>query len=169
MIDCHNRMIKRVDARGACGRGREYSFAVPLAIRPALALVTFAGMAMACSSSSNDDCTCVVEQNGERRTLACGQTSCVGGVVITCAEQDKSAQRGACTPTPGTSEPPGDGTPDAGNGAPPDRSCDDLRTFCTTSCSNPASVSADCQTTASAGDPQACAAWQLTSGLLCMP
>ncbi len=155
---------------GAHDRSREYSFEVPLTIRAAsLALVTFLVATMACSSSSNDDCTCVVEQNGERRTLACGQTSCVGGIIITCAEQDKTVQRGACTEMPGPTEPPAAGSSDSGNGAPPDRSCDDLRTYCTTNCSNPPSVSADCQTTASAGDPQACAAWQLTSGLLCTP
>jgi hypothetical protein len=30
-------------------------------------------------------------------------------------------------------------------------------------------VAADCQATASNGDPQACASWQATNGVLCKP
>jgi hypothetical protein len=120
---------------------------------------------IACTSSTSD-CTCVVEYNGERRTLACGETACVGGVVTACGDQNKTVQHGACT-----SEPP----PDVDSGAsssgapPPDHSCDDLRNFCIASCNNPASVAADCQSTANAGDPQACAAWQSSNAVLCKP
>ena len=129
------------------------------------ALATFS---VACSSSQ-DECTCVVDQSGERRTLACGQASCVGGIIVVCAEGNRTDQRGACTPTQDSTGTGGVGSPDSGNGGPPDTSCDDLQTFCSTSCSRPASVSADCQTTASAGDPQACRSWPLSSGLSCMP
>src|SRR5436190_4159793 len=155
--------------RSARARGSVYSFEVPLAIRAAsLVLAASLVASMACSSSSNDTCTCLVEQNSERRTLVCGEASCVGGTIVTCTDQNKIAQRGSCVETPGSSEPPTP-SPDSGNGTPPDPSCDDLRTFCATNCSNPASLSSDCQTTASNGDPQACAAWQLTNGVLCMP
>jgi hypothetical protein len=34
-------------------------------------------------------------------------------------------------------------------------------------CTAPADVAADCQATASAGDPQACAEWPLAEGALC--
>ena len=79
------------------------------------------------------------------------EASCVGGTTITCTDQNRTAQRGSCVETPGPSEPPPP-SPDSGNGTPPDTSCDDLRTFCATNCSNPASLFADCQTTASEGD-----------------
>src|SRR4051812_30279926 len=153
---------------GARVRGRVYATEVRLAVRIAsLALVVVTSVA--CSSTSNDACTCVVEQSGERRTLACGEAACVGGVVMTCAEQNKTAQRGACADTVETSEPAEPPSSDAESAVPPDPSCDNLRAYCMSSCSNPASVSADCQSTASSGDPRACVAWQLTNGLLCIP
>jgi hypothetical protein len=165
MIDLRRPLIKPANPGDAESPVRGYASAVPFAARAALAVVSVA--VVGCTSSSSDDCTCVVELNGDRRTLACGQTACVGAAVVICAEQDKSDLRGPCTQPP-PPEPPGSGSPDAGTG-PPDTSCDDLSTFCATSCSRPASVSADCQTTASAGDPPSCAAWQTTNGLLCMP
>jgi len=114
------------------------------------------------------DCTCNVENNGEARTLVCGETRCVGGTTLTCGEKDKGIRGGPCN---GSVEPP---DPDAGapGGEPtpePDHSCDDLLSFCNSSCSNPPSVSADCQATASAGDPQACSVWQFANGVACRP
>ncbi|WP_394850000.1 hypothetical protein LZC95_21395 [Pendulispora brunnea] len=119
-------------------------------------------------SSSNTDCTCAAEYNGQRRTLACGETACVGGVTIACGEKSQIVQGGACTVTSPPPESPGFDA--GGNPNPtPDRSCDDLRTYCSTSCSSPASVAADCLATASAGDPPSCATWPLTNGVVCRP
>src|SRR4051794_29367749 len=101
-------------------------------------------MSVACSSSTHDDCTCVVEHNGERRLLACGGASCVGSTLWACAEQNRTAQRGPCTVAPPSAEPPSTPDVDGGSTTANDSSCDDLRAFCITSCSNPASVSADC-------------------------
>jgi hypothetical protein len=117
-------------------------------------------------SASQDNCTCLVENNGQRRTLACDEIACVGGITIACRGQGQSEQRGACTDAPPA--PPASTDPDSGASAPPpDPSCDDLRTFCSVSCATPASESADCQSTASAGDPAACAQWQAANGVLC--
>jgi hypothetical protein len=121
--------------------------------------------ALTCTSSTSD-CTCVVEYNGERRTLACGETACVGGVVTACGDQNKAVQHGACSePSPNLDA----GAPGSDAEAPPDHSCDDLRTFCSASCNSPASVAADCQATATSGDPQTCAAWQSSNGVVCRP
>jgi hypothetical protein len=116
---------------------------------------------------SNDTCTCVVDNSGERRTLACGETSCIAGLLVACVDEESTAVRGSCTGT--SAPPPPPITLDAGVILPPDTSCDDLRIFCSTNCSTPATVAADCQTTASTGDPPTCASWQLTSRLLCRP
>ena len=132
------------------------------------ALIAFAlsaSIAIAGCTSASPDCTCAVERNGERATLACGQTACVGGVTLSCRAKDAVDQAGACT------SPPPQNDPDAGGGVepPPDRSCDDLASFCGSSCTRPATIAADCQSTASAGDPQACASWQTANGALCKP
>jgi hypothetical protein len=136
-----------------------------LARRVALALLLVTGwVALACCSSSTTDCTCLVDNNGERRTLACGDTSCVGGTSVACTDKDKIVTQGACAaPAPtGTST-----TPDAAPPPPPDTSCSDLAAFCNASCTSPASVASDCQSVASAGDPQACSSWQASNGPLC--
>jgi hypothetical protein len=121
---------------------------------------------------SNTDCTCVVENNGQRRTLVCGESACVGETTVTCAEAETAVFQGACTiaPAPG---PPDSGAPindpDAGTYTEPDRACADLLAFCNTSCRTPASASADCLTTATASDSTACSQWALTNGVLCHP
>jgi hypothetical protein len=146
------------------GAGLDTLLGVGFVVRAALLAGCLTSFAFACTSSTSD-CTCVVEYNGERRTLACGETACIGGVVTACGDQNKTVQHGSC------SEPPPNvdaGVPPEAE-PPPDHSCDDLRTFCNTSCNNPVSVAADCQATASNGDPQACAAWQSANGVLCKP
>ena len=119
------------------------------------------------SCKSNTDCSCPVDQGGDHRVLACGDTVCVGGTPFTCADGKAVAQSGACTATP----PPGStggATPDSGSNE-QDHSCDDLSTFCNTSCRKPSSVASDCLSTAGAGDPQACASWQSSNAVLCSP
>lgn len=135
-------------------------------MRLAIALLLTVVLAVACTSG-NDDCTCAVENAGVRRTLVCGETSCVAGLTLACVEKDDSVPRGACTEAPPA--PTATSVPDAGTTQPPDTSCDDLRAYCSSSCSKPATVSADCQSTANAGDPGSCAAWQSTNGVLCRP
>ncbi|WP_394828076.1 hypothetical protein [Pendulispora albinea] len=146
------------------------SAATPFAWLTLLAWISWsAGPAtLGACTSSNTDCTCTAEYAGQRRTLACGETACVGGTTVTCGDKDQLALGGACTVTAPPPEGPGF---DAGGNPtpPPDRSCDDLRTYCSTSCTNPASVSADCQATASAGNPESCATWTLTNGVVCRP
>src|SRR5258708_8864247 len=125
--------------RSARTRGSVYSFDVRLAIRAAsLVLFTSFVASTACSSSSIDTCTCIVEQNGERRTLVCGEASCVGGTIMTCTDQNRVAQRGSCVDTP---EPPSTPSPDSGSGTPPDPSCPHLPTFLPTNLSTPPSPS----------------------------
>ncbi len=111
----------------------------------------------AACSSSRTECTCEVEFSGERRTVACGERACVGGTSVVCADQNVSVQRGTCTAPPASSG--GDMTPGGPTNPGIDPSCGDLSTFCETSCGTPASVSSDCEATASAGDPAACAEW----------
>jgi hypothetical protein len=118
-------------------------------------------------SASTSDCTCLVDNNGERRTLACGDTSCIGGTVLACADKEKVVPHGACSATPAPSDTPP--SADSGAAPPSDPSCPNLAAFCGTSCSSPASVAADCLSVANAADPQACAAWQGANGLLCHP
>jgi hypothetical protein len=122
----------------------------------------------AACSSPDTDCTCAVENNGQRRTIVCGESACVGGTTLTCTDRNQSVKRSACVaPAAGRGFDAGATTP--GQNPTPDHSCDDLLTFCNTNCGSPASVSADCLTTASSGDPAACAAWQLSNGVLCHP
>ena len=116
---------------------------------------------------STDTCTCYVENGGEQRTLSCGDTSCLAGLSYACVDKNTSVQRGSCTePAPTTTAVP---IRDSGSTAPPDTSCDDLRTFCSTSCNKPATTASDCLSTASTGDPATCASWQATNGVLCRP
>jgi hypothetical protein len=139
-----------------------------LVVRLALGLLLTVVLAVACTSSNENECTCAVENAGARRTLVCGETSCVAGLTFACLEKDNSVARGACTepaPTPTTTATPDAGAPPP----PPDTSCEDLRAYCSSSCSKPATVSADCQSTANTGDPGTCAAWQSTNGVLCRP
>ena len=124
-------------------------------------------LALVGCSRSNDACTCLVENNRERRTLGCGETSCVAGSSFACVDEEMAVQRGACTETPDASTPTP--TSDPGSVTPPDTSCDDLRTFCSTYCSKPATVATDCQSTANTGEPRTCASWQATNGVLCRP
>ena len=121
---------------------------------------------IACTRSSAD-CTCDVAINGERRGLVCGETECVGGVQVTCTDTNQSVERGACVST--TRPPPAEVDAAAPGTTPPDPACDDLRTFCNTSCAKPINVASDCQATASTGDPSTCASWQATYGVLCRP
>src|SRR5206468_10326511 len=88
------------------------------------AVVASFGLAIACRASTTD-CNCPVEQNGERRTLACGETACVGGVTVACGSDQAVVSRGACTEQQTPPPPPAGG--DAGDTPPPppDTSCDD--------------------------------------------
>jgi hypothetical protein len=122
-----------------------------------------------CASSHHTDCTCLVDINGARRTLVCGETACVGGVTASCIDEDSSVERGACTPALAASPEVDAGVAEEQPDAGPDRSCDDLLTYCNTNCSGPASAATDCLTSASTGDAAACAAWPLERGLLCHP
>jgi hypothetical protein len=120
---------------------------------------------VACQTST--DCTCTIDQNGDHRVVACGNTVCVGGSPFTCSDGKAVAQSGACaTPAPGDTS---SGAPAPEGGMPIDHSCDDLSTYCNTSCRKPASVSADCLATAGSGDPARCAAWQSSNSVLCSP
>lgn len=132
-----------------------------------VALVLVLVLVFLTSCKSNTDCSCPVDQGGDHRVLACGDTVCVGGTPFTCTDGKAVAQSGACTVTP----PPGagsSGTPDSGSSV-QDHSCDDLSTFCQTSCRKPASVNSDCLSTAGGGDSQACASWQSSNAVLCSP
>jgi hypothetical protein len=132
------------------------------------ALVTAALAAGSGACRSSTDCTCTVERGGERRVLACGENACVGGVTLACGDDEQVLQRGACTEE--NPPPPPSTSPDSGGTPPPvDTSCDDLRTFCSSSCNRPASTAADCVSVANAGDPQACASWRATSSVVCRP
>ncbi len=129
----------------------------------AFALVLAAYFAPACSSSKSD-CVCTVVNGGAERVLACGSSACIGGTTVSCANQQQIVPGGACSapaPTNTGGEPP----PDAGGET--DHSCDDLETFCSTMCTAPPNVAADCQSTATAGDASECAEWQLAEGALC--
>jgi hypothetical protein len=140
---------------------------VRIARSATLALVASYVAILSCSSSSTSTCTCAVANNGERRSLVCGETACVGGTTYVCTDNQQIVTQGACivvTPPPDTQ--PGQ---DASAPPPPDPSCDNLRSFCNSSCNNPASVAADCQSVASAGDPGSCTSWQSTNSALCKP
>lgn len=132
-----------------------------------VASASLVALAIACKGSTTD-CNCPVEQNGERRTLACGETACVGGVTVACGGDQTVATRGACTEQQ-TPPPPPAGGDAGGTPPPPDTSCDDLRAFCTSSCNAPAGAASDCLSTASAGDPTACKNWQSANSVLCRP
>lgn len=117
-------------------------------------------------SSSRTDCTCSFDNGGQHRTLACGEHACVGGVSASCAAKDAVVRGGDCVAPPAMSEDAGSVTEQP---PPVDTSCDDLLTFCSTSCGSPASVATDCLTTASSGDPNLCAEWSVANGALCSP
>ncbi len=123
--------------------------------------------ALAACSSSHTDCTCSFDNEGQHRTLACGEHACVGGVNVSCAAKDELVRGGDCVAPPGNSEP------DAGTvmeqPPPVNSSCDDLLSFCSTSCNAPPDVAADCLSTGSSGDPDVCADWSVANGALCSP
>ena len=116
---------------------------------------------------NNTDCTCTVDANGDHRVVACGDTACVGGQTFTCSDGKVVAQSGSCTVQPTPTSSTGTGV-DSGP-APMDHSCDDLATFCSTSCRHPASVNSDCLSAAGSGDPAQCMAWQQSNAALCSP
>lgn len=133
-----------------------------------LALALFGG-ALGCSTTKAD-CACVVEKGNERRSVACGQSACVAGTLEICGETGQIVERGACSAAPpSTDQPDTGGSSATAPGVPPDHSCDDLLSFCSSSCNSPTAASTDCQNTASSGDSAACAQWQQTSGVLCRP
>ena len=124
------------------------------------------GVFVGCSSS-HTDCTCSFDNDGQHRTLACGEHACVGGVNASCAAKDELVRGGDCV------APPDQSDSDAGSVTeeppPASTACDDLSTFCSTSCNSPASVANDCLTTASTGDPDLCSDWSVANGALCSP
>lgn len=136
--------------------------------RAAVAAVALGAVVLAAiACHAKDDCTCTVDQNTDRRVLACATTGCVGGLEFTCIDGKAQQTGSTCTQQPpaavdATAPAPPDATP-------ADTSCDDLRSFCSSSCARPATVAADCLSTASSGDPQQCAAWRATNGTLCRP
>ncbi|HTQ04563.1 MAG TPA: hypothetical protein VMI54_11935 [Polyangiaceae bacterium] len=139
-----------------------------VAAKRALPLVSvFLLGAFGACSSSRTDCTCSFDNDGQHRTLACGERACVGGVNASCAAKDEIVRGGDCV------APPDDTDSDAGGVTeeppPASTACDDLSTFCSTSCNSPASVATDCLTTASSDDPNACADWSVANGALCSP
>ncbi|HEY8074804.1 MAG TPA: hypothetical protein VIF62_11860 [Labilithrix sp.] len=137
---------------------------------PTCLVLAFAVTAIVAACKTSTDCTCTIDQAGDHRVIACGETSCVGGTPFTCSDGNAVQQSGSCTSTP----PPGGSSGaevDAGGNTPPpmDHSCDDLAAFCSTSCRKPASVNADCLNTAGTGDPTQCMEWQQSNGALCSP
>src|SRR5262245_13590616 len=105
-------------------------------------------------SSSNTTCTCTVQNGGMRRTIACGDSACIDGTTTVCTEQGKTVLRDACSAPPTASEVDSGGpmpVEDAGSR----HFCDDLSSFCDTSCGTPASAAADCRATATSGDEAA--------------
>jgi len=124
--------------------------------------------ASALGCGTKPDCGCVVEKGNERRSVACGQSACVAGTLEICGETGQIVERGSCNAAPPATDQPETGGSTASS-SPPDHSCDDLLTFCSSSCNSPTSASTDCQNTASSGDNNACAQWQQTSGVLCRP
>lgn len=125
-------------------------------------------LAPACSTHP-DDCSCSIEVATERRSLACGASACVDGVLLACVNQAEIAQRGACSPGKPSVSMDQPSMPDTEQTTPPDTSCAELATYCGSSCRSPASASADCQATASAQDADACRQWLLVNGVLCRP
>jgi hypothetical protein len=143
-----------------------YASAV-LAAKRAVSLLVAALVAVAGACSSSDtDCICSADNGGQHRTLACGERACVGGVSASCAAKDQLVRGGDCVVPPETSEDGGTVTEEP---PPVDTSCDDLLTFCSTSCNAPAAVAADCLSTGSSGDPNLCAQWSVANGALCSP
>jgi hypothetical protein len=137
-------------------------------LRPRVVLV-FALLGVGGCETAGPDCGCTVQVGSERRTLGCGERACVAGTLQVCDEDAEISEHGACTANNGAP------TAQAGSAsiAPPTpvvtHDCDALRTYCNGSCTSPPNPSADCQTTASAGDEQACQRWPLTNGILCHP
>ncbi|CAN5925613.1 hypothetical protein BH11MYX4_BH11MYX4_67550 [soil metagenome] len=128
----------------------------PLVATAALALAALA----ACSSSTTDSCSCNAEVNGDKQTVACGATACVGGTTVTCSSTAAVQTGGSCT-TSGSS-----GTSGTSGGT---DDCAALATYCATKCATPASVNAACVDAANAGDQQKCVIWRAVNGSLCKP
>ncbi len=135
---------------------------------PLLSLLA-AWVATAGCSTANPDCGCVVERGAERRNLACGQSACVAGRIESCDKTGQIAERGSCSSTANNVDEPDAGTPTTDPNPTPDQRCQDLLGYCNASCTSPAAVSTDCQTTAIAGDADACQQWPLVNGVLCHP
>jgi hypothetical protein len=135
-------------------------------LSPSLLLI---GLAPACSADESD-CSCSVETAAERRALSCGASVCIDGVLLACVNQAEIVERGACT-TPAASDQGDDAEPSAPGDTPAttDTGCDDLQSYCSTSCRSPAATAADCQATAARQDGDACRQWSLASGVLCRP
>jgi hypothetical protein len=130
--------------------------------------IMLALLALSSACKTSTDCSCVVDQSGDHRVLACGDTQCVGGTPFTCTDGTSVALSGACTVTPPPGAGSSGGTPDSGSTV-QDHSCDDLGSFCQTSCRKPQSVNSDCLSTAGTGDPVQCAQWQSSNAVLCSP
>jgi hypothetical protein len=124
-------------------------------------LAAIAATVSAWSCTSNPDCTCTIDQNGDHRVIACGDNACVGGTQFTCTN-GTATPRSGCEPTPPAP------TPNEG-GPPPDTSCQDLQSFCDTQCHKPVAVASDCANTAAAGNGPQCASWQSSNAVLCSP
>ena len=120
-------------------------------------------------SSNKSDCACLVERGNERRSVVCGQSACVAGTLEICSETGQIVERGACNPAPPSTEQPDTGGSGGSSCAAPDHSCDDLLSFCNSSCNSPTTASTDCQNTASSGDSAACQQWQQTNAVVCRP
>jgi hypothetical protein len=119
--------------------------------------------------TAQPDCGCVVQKGAERRSLACGQSACVAGSLENCSETGQIVERGACNNAPPSMDETDAGTATGSPSNTPDHSCDDLLSYCNSSCHSPTSASTDCQNTASSGDSAACQQWQQTNGVLCRP
>lgn len=116
------------------------------------------------------DCGCSAQVGSERRVLACGESACVANILQYCEKSAQIIERGACSITSnGGSAAQGGSVGSAPPDDPAPHACDDLRIYCSSSCSSPPAPSTDCQTTASAGDDDACQRWPLTNGILCHP
>jgi hypothetical protein len=87
-------------------------------------------------------------------------------VNASCAAKDEIVRNGDCVAPPDTSDDAGTVTEEP---PPVDHRCDDLLSFCSTSCNAPASVASDCLTTGSSGDPDLCGQWSVANGSLCSP
>lgn len=126
--------------------------------------------ALVACGTREPDCGCTVQVGSERRTIGCGESACIASSLQYCQNAAEIVDRGACSVTSNGGQSNQAGTSST---APPDmpepHACDDLLTYCSTSCSSPPTASADCQATAGLGDDDACERWLLTNGILCHP